>query len=120
MGLDEFHLGERPRRRHRLLWTACVRFICPVASFAGITCTFPARWLVVYVRCANPEAGFGSLASRLQDASTTICRATADRCDSSTGQLQRLVRAARARPGLVDKGVSHVVVTQRARAQTVE
>lgn len=59
------------------------------------------------MRFANPDAGFGSLASRLRDASTAICRATADRCDSSTGRLQCLVRAARARPGLVDKGVSH-------------
>lgn len=65
------------------------------------------------MRFANPDAGFGSLASRLRNASTTICRATADRCDSSTGGLKRLARAARAHPGLVDKGVSHVMVTRR-------
>jgi hypothetical protein len=65
------------------------------------------------MRFANADAGSGSLASRLRDASTTICRATADRCDSSTGRLQCLVQAARARPELMDKGVSHVMVTQR-------
>ncbi|KAL9484792.1 hypothetical protein ACSS6W_003581 [Trichoderma asperelloides] len=67
------------------------------------------------MRFANPEAGFGSLASRLRDASTTICRATADRCDSSTGRLERLAQAVRAHPGLMDKGMSHVMVTQRCK-----
>lgn len=92
--LEEFHLGESSRRCHRLLWTACVRFICLVGSFAGVTCTFPARWLVVYeilrilmLALARLLQDYGMLAP--PSAALLLIDVTAQQDDSSASRKQR-------------------------------
>lgn len=79
-----------------------------MAPFAGVTCSFPCT---VACRLRDLRIRMLALARLLQDygmlappsAALLLLNVTAQ----PTGRLQCLVRAARARPGLVDKGVSH-------------